>query len=108
MYASVYMFRYLDKLLTSCMTLHSLIPLVSIMTMCLVSGRVREHSVHHLTKTGSGAHQASLWFGTGGCSMKLNSYLYQLLRLSVPVHLYAVVLHYALLCRYSFFLPEME
>jgi hypothetical protein len=82
----------LDKLLTSCMTHHSFLPLVSLMTLCSVSGRVRDHSVHHLTKTGSGAHQDSFQFGSGGCGMKLNSNLYQLLRLSVPVHLYAVVL----------------
>jgi hypothetical protein len=90
-YACVYMFRHLDKLLASCMTLHSLISLVSIVTVCSVSGRVRDHSLHHLSKAGSGAHPTSFWFGIGGCGMKPNSYLSLLLRLSVPVHLSAVV-----------------
>jgi hypothetical protein len=90
-YASVCVFRHLDKLLTSWMTVHSLRPLVIIMTVCSVSGRVRDHSVHHLTKTGSGAHPASFQFGTGGCGMKLNSYLNLVLRLSVPVHLSTLV-----------------
>jgi len=90
------------------MTLHSLIPLVSIVTVCSVSVRVRDHSLQHLSKTGSGAHPASFRFGTGGCGLKLNSYFNMLLRLNVPVHLSDVVLRLAMLCRYSFFLPEVE
>ena len=92
MYASVCMFRHLDKFLTSYTTRHCLIPLVIIMTVCSVSGGVGDHSVHHLTKTGSGPHPASFWFGTGGCGMKLHSYLNLLLRLSVPVRFSTVVL----------------
>ena len=92
MYASVYMFRHLDKLLTSCMRLHSLIPLVRILTVCLVPGRIRDHSLQHLSKAGSGAHPASFWFGTGDCGIQLNSYLNLLLRLSVPAHLSTLVL----------------
>jgi len=92
MYASVYMFRHLAELLTSCMRLHSLIPLVRILTVCLVSGRVRDHSLQHLSTTGAGAHPASFWFGTGDCCIQLNSYLNLLLRLSVPVHLSTLVL----------------
>lgn len=74
------------------MTFHSLIPLVSVVTVCSVSVRVRDHSLQHLSKTGSGACPASVRFGTGGCGLKLNSYLNLLWRLSVPVHLSDVVL----------------